>query len=424
MRKNAVLCPLLCSALFLGCHPVVEQREQAPAYAVSTHSYEFRQEKDTPAPAGFKPVYISHYGRHGSRTGMKVSDHYERVMSVLGKADSLDLLTDSGDSLYNEARFVYQVHNGMDGRLTRRGEAEEHQLAELLYRRYPSVFKRGCRKIRVELSTVPRSIVSGMCFVQTLTSLQSDLQFTFDTGEKFFAYINNTSSSRQTAAVLAHCDSLNAMSVSDGARFFPHIFKDPSCGPSLVGDPEEFQKLVWEMACAGEASGLEADMFRHLPKEVCEKWWADKLRRVYMRHGNSIEFGEERMKRAEPLVGVILRQAQQALSCGDVAADLKFGHDYPLISMAGYFGLDGVGDRLGWDDLPEAWSDPMNIPLATNMQIVFYRNRKGEVLVKFVYNGRERYLRDMEAVIGPYYNWNEVYERFIPERDARIVFPN
>ena len=35
--------------------------------ANNMHSYEFNPIEDTPAPKGFKPFYISHYGRHGSR---------------------------------------------------------------------------------------------------------------------------------------------------------------------------------------------------------------------------------------------------------------------------------------------------------------------------------------------------------------------
>ena len=48
------------------------------------------------------------------------------------------------------------------------------------------------------------------------------------------------------------------------------------------------------------------------------------------------------------------------------------------------------------------------------MQMVFYRNRKGDVLVKFVYNGRERLIRDLKPVSGPYYRWPEVYAHFLP----------
>ena len=31
------------------------------------HSYEYRPAAATPAPDGYTPFYISHYGRHGSR---------------------------------------------------------------------------------------------------------------------------------------------------------------------------------------------------------------------------------------------------------------------------------------------------------------------------------------------------------------------
>ncbi|MBR4775570.1 MAG: histidine-type phosphatase [Bacteroidales bacterium] len=398
---------LICSAASAEQFPP----QEPDRWGVNTHCYEFRPETDTPAPAGYKPVYLSHYGRHGSRTGMKVGDTYERVLSALEQAE----LTPEGDSLLSEVRQVASCHDGMDGRLTRVGEAEQHELGRRIYERYRPVFRNGSKRVRVELSTVPRSIVSGMCFVQTLTSLQPDLQFSFDTGEKFFAYINNTSSKPARAKITALRDSLNALTVSDGEEFCRRVFKDPAAGLSLIGDPDEFQHLVWKCAGEGKASGVQADMFRHLPESVVRKWWADEIRNLYLCHGNSLEYGAERMELAKPLIRVMMNQAQEALTKGTVCADLKFGHDYPLIATAGWFGLEGVGDRLGWKDLPDAWSDPMNIPFATNLQMVFYRNRKGDVLVKFVYNGRERHLRDLTAVSGPYYRWDEVLKRFLPE---------
>ena len=42
-------------------------REDPNRAGVNTHIYEFIDEVYTPAPKGYKPVYLSHYGRHGSR---------------------------------------------------------------------------------------------------------------------------------------------------------------------------------------------------------------------------------------------------------------------------------------------------------------------------------------------------------------------
>lgn len=386
---------------------------------VNTHCYEFGPETDTPAPSGYKPVYISHYGRHGARTGMHVNGAYDKVIGVLQEAAGKRLLTPAGDSLLTEALLVRACYDGMEGRLTRVGEEEQHLLAQRMYERYKPVFTAGSKYVRVETSTVPRSILSGTCFTQTLSSLQKDLRFTYDTGEKFFAYLNNVSSKTHSREVYATLDSLNALFMSDGKEFFSRIFTDPAAGAALVQDPDDFQHLVWETAREGKASGLEVDMFRHLPENVVRKWWANEVTSIYMRHGNSLEYGEERMKRTEPVVGVMLSQALQALSCRNVAADLKFGHDYPLVAMAGYFGLEGVGDRLGWKDMPDGWAAPDNTPFSSNMQMVFYRGKKGDVLVKFVYNGRERALRDLEPVSGPYYKWEDVLRRFLPEGDLR-----
>ena len=413
---------LIATAVLLSCGTASTEQPNTPdpdRWGVSSHCYEFHPESDTPAPAGYKPVYLSHYGRHGSRTGMKVGDSYDVVISALQTAKNQKFLTAEGDSLLNEVLLVNACHNGMEGRLTNVGEREQHELANRVYRRYKPVFRNGNKKVRVELSTVPRSIVSGMCFVQTLSSLQPDLHFDIDTGEKYFAYINNTAPKEVSAAVRAKRDSLNALCISDGREFCVRVFKDTEKGLALIGNPDDFQHKVWTCAREGKASGVEADMYRHLPEDVVRKWWADAVRSLYMCHGNSLEYGEARMVEAEPLVKVMLSQAREALATGTVAADLKFGHDYPILATASYFGLEGVGDRLGWDDLPEAWSDPMNIPFASNMQMAFYRGRKGDVLVKFVYNGRERLLRELTPVSGPYYRWEDVYARFMPEGDEK-----
>ena len=46
--------------------------------------------------------------------------------------------------------------------------------------------------------------------------------------------------------------------------------------------------------------------------------------------------------------------------------------------------------------------------MASNLQIIFYRNKKGDVLVKFLYQEKERLLRGLEPVTGPYYRWEDV----------------
>ena len=71
---------------------------------------------ETPAPKGYKPFYISHYGRHGSRHTW-AGDRYELLFGIFGKADSLGILSDKGRAAWRESELVYEAWNGMDGRL-------------------------------------------------------------------------------------------------------------------------------------------------------------------------------------------------------------------------------------------------------------------------------------------------------------------
>ena len=71
-------------------------RENPERYANIHHSYEAPEAiVDTPAPKGYEPFYVSHYGRHGSRymTSMK---SVTRVSHLFDSLDSLQLLTDEG----------------------------------------------------------------------------------------------------------------------------------------------------------------------------------------------------------------------------------------------------------------------------------------------------------------------------------------
>ena len=66
---------------------------------INTCPYEFEPLYDTPAPKGFHPFYISHYGRHGSRSDWGRKD-YSKVISILSKAKEQQILTKEGYSLY------------------------------------------------------------------------------------------------------------------------------------------------------------------------------------------------------------------------------------------------------------------------------------------------------------------------------------
>ena len=96
----------LASFLFLGVtlSTYAQLSPQMEAYiranprraAGVVHAYEFLPLKDTPAPKGFQPFYISHYGRHGSRSNWG-GTAYEGVISVLEAGKAIGILTPDGE---------------------------------------------------------------------------------------------------------------------------------------------------------------------------------------------------------------------------------------------------------------------------------------------------------------------------------------
>ena len=70
MRKLFAI--VLASFVVIGLDAKVIKKDQMNAenlkkFAGSVYAYEAPTEPLTPAPKGFKPVYLTHFGRHGSR---------------------------------------------------------------------------------------------------------------------------------------------------------------------------------------------------------------------------------------------------------------------------------------------------------------------------------------------------------------------
>jgi len=375
--------------------------------AVNTHSYEFKAFKDTPAPKGYKPVYISHYGRHGSRSNWGAQG-YLIVIDALQKAKDQGLLTSDGEIFLNEAREIYRQHNGMDGRLTQRGVNEHRMLAERMYERFPSVFKKYSKKVRSISSTVPRCIISMVGFTDRLTELQKDLDIRWDTGETYMLYINNSAPDTVNRASRILLGQMQRDYTPDSVTFFKNIFTDPDKAKAITGNASRFQSMALNIACIGESFEVDNDMYRFFPFDAVYKAYENSAMTLYLQHCNSAELGKEAVSIAKPLVEDIVNKADEALKTGEYCVDLRFGHDFPILTLFGYLGLEGAGDRLPMQEARYKWFATDYVPFAANLQMIFYKNKSGDTLVKFLVNEKETLIRGLEPFSGPYYKWETV----------------
>ena len=382
-------------------------REFPGRAGINLHSYEFGPIYDTPAPKGYKPFYISHYGRHGSRSTDGLP-RFKRIKKALEAAKAEGQLTPQGELLLGACIKAIEIHGGMDGRLMPRGRREHAQLAERIYRRYPQVFKKGSKKIFAVSSLVPRCIISMNAFTNRLQSLQRDLEIDLDTGEKYAEYLTRSEGSTLKKLTQPVIDSLYNSSVPDTVAIRTTLFKNPEESGKYFASAYKLERYIFALANTTEALDMEEDIYGLLDESVIYKLAEHKSINIYLRQANSARFGAKRIPRAKMLADDIIKRADEVIAGAPRAADLRFGHDWPLMGIFAYFGLEGASERMTLEQAKEKWVATNYIPFAGNLQIIFYRNRRNDVLVKFLMNEKETLIPAMTPVQGPYYRWDEV----------------
>ena len=375
-------------------------------------SYRFEPIADTPPPEGYKPFYISHYGRHGSRrvVGPCVAD----TDRVLADADAAGALTDEGRRLRATVRRFAEEHDGMDGELTERGAQEQRRLARRMAARFPDVF-RDRRRVRCRASTVPRVLMSMQNFTLSLKESVPGLDFDFTTGERHKQllvqpwYAKNREGIGKRIKEIVEADMMKTLDADAVVRRF---FTDAG----IVKSPSGFVQDLFVCASHCQCLSVELDgidMWGFFSPEEAAALSRCSEAEAYGGMANSVEFGDVFLRASAPLALDIVKRAEKAIADDRVAADLRFGHDQGVWPLAGLIGIEGPGDRVSikeaWAKCPAwKWS-----PMAANLQIALYaregracRDRR-DVLVKVLYNEREMSVRGMPPVCGVYYRWTD-----------------
>ena len=114
--------------------------------------------KLTPAPEGFRPFYISHYGRHGSRYISNRSG-FDTPYFMMLHADSLDELTPTGRKVLREMNSIMHDTEGRWGELTGFGKRQLEDIGQRMVRNFPEVLSPGAN-VKCLSTIVPRCIES------------------------------------------------------------------------------------------------------------------------------------------------------------------------------------------------------------------------------------------------------------------------
>lgn len=386
---------------------------------------------DTPAPKGFKPFYVSHYGRHGSRYHC-VEYFFRSPMAVLDSLDAHNLLTDEGKSVLADMQIIADAHDGQIGYLTHKGARQHQDIAGRLYRRFPEIFNQMARQEVYCVSTaVPRCIQSMANFCLELGRENPSLEITMDAGEHFTKYLCNDEGVPHDNAreVFVRDSVLNAN--LDPTRLLTALTTDAEEAVKYMksGARKFFAELL-NAGSIGQCLDIQDPyIYRHFTTEEIYGIFSYYNVRFYTIMNASVENGRSRDLIGARVVKDIVEKADAAMEmctcdagaghagadCGGGnghCADLRFGHDAglgPILSLLRLAGFEKE-EKMA-KSIDGKWYSFEGMPMASNLQMIFYRNKKGEVLVKFLFNEYETSIPALGP--GPYYRWSLIREYLV-----------
>ena len=284
-----------------------------PANALCTmQPYKYVRSRDSKAPFAYKPFYISHYGRHGSRSGW-AQDNHGTALFTLEKAHMAGQLTPEGEALLETVEAVIKTHANMDGRLTPRGAQEHRQIAKRMVRRFPRVFRAG--RIYAVSSETPRCIISMEAALGEIRTDNPNLSINADCGPVLQKYVSSSNYDGCRQRVHELRDSIRSEYMVPADAFMAKVFKDPDSVRDMIKSPESFRASVWKTINAAPGMDLPyRDAFALFTEEEGYFYMSTNDYYNYFYQANSIPLGDARMPRVELLVNDIVDKADAAIA--------------------------------------------------------------------------------------------------------------
>ena len=357
------------------------------------------------APKGYKPFYISHYGRHGSRYAWN-DETYTLLRDVFAKAKELNVLTPYGKEFAAKYESVYTEPLINAGDLVPMGYDQHLAIGQYVYEQFPQVFK-GRKKVEALSSTGQRCIVSMGGFTVGLMSGNPKLQVRLHSDHVGMGIIAPPSAPRAIRRSFVAENNTDLPGIEE--FFVAHsgyenvlgkLFTDYSFLSAYEGGVAGFTRELWTYLCG---------YHNYEPRPLFDDLLTPEQRLKFWECDNYLSFYSDITARYNviPLLEDILSKADAAIADPNQAAHLRFGHDYILEALTALINVNNWGTIPAKAEDAKYWFQNYNIPMAATLLLVFYKNKQGDVLFKVVMNENDATLPQFTPVEGNYYRWSE-----------------
>ncbi|ADE81942.1 multiple inositol polyphosphate histidine phosphatase 1 [Xylanibacter ruminicola] len=393
---------------------VIDLIKQRPSYASCNYDVypDSITAKLTPAPAGKKPFYISHYGRHGSRYISNRSG-FDTPYFMMLHADSLDELTPTGQQVLRHMNNIMRNTEGRWGELTGYGKQQMQNIGRRMAERFPEVFHPGANVTCIS-TVVPRCIESMGSLAMEMLQVCPQLHITMQASKRTQWYMNyqdkKLRNSYMTPEAQKALDAYTATRMGN-TRLMELIFKNPDIAEEFVNQ-EDFSYYLMKMGLFQLNTNFNRNtnligLFN--TNDLYRMWQVDNAY-WYLQHGACKLNGGNQPYTQRHLLKKMIADADSCIKLPDPGAQLRFGHEtvlLPLVCLIGVNGFDFSTDNL--DELEgHGWWCSSVFPMASNLQFIFYRSnpKDKDVLVKVLLNEVEATL-PISTDCAPYYHWSD-----------------
>ena len=393
---------------------VIDLIKQRPSYASCNYDVypDSITAKLTPAPAGKKPFYISHYGRHGSRYISNRSG-FDTPYYMMLHADSLDELTPTGQQVLRHMNNIMRNTEGRWGELTGYGKQQMQKIGRRMAERFPEVFHPGANVTCIS-TVVPRCIESMGSLAMEMLQVCPQLHITMQASKRTQWYMNYQDKKLRNSYMTPEAQkALDAYTASrmGNTRVMESIFKSPDIAEEFVNQ-EDFSYYLMKMGLFQLNTNFNRNtnligLFN--TNDLYRMWQVDNAY-WYLQHGACKLNGGNQPYTQRHLLKKMIADADSCIKLPDPGAQLRFGHEtvlLPLVCLIGVNGFDFSTDNL--DELEgHGWWCSSVFPMASNLQFIFYRSnpKDKDVLVKVLLNEVEATL-PISTDCAPYYHWSD-----------------
>ena len=370
----------------------------------------------TPTPKGYEPFYMSHYGRHGSRWLIGEGD-YTMPLGILREANADGKLTAEGKAVLDKLERFYPTTVKRLGELTTVGERQHHGIGSRLAKNFPEIFKAKNVPIDARSTVVIRCILSMEAECEELAAANPTARIHNDVSESFQYYLNQGWSDR-----LRHASRDGRKVRGEYERKYSHperlmkvLFNDQQYVYDNVR-ASSLMRQLFEIAANMQSHDTDIELYSlFTDEEVYDQW---RMRNVgwYLDYGAAPQTAGIMPFSQLNLLKNIIETADTIVPRTSTTpqATLRFGHEVCVMPLACLLELGQCGAQVeNLDTLDRVWRNYRIFPMACNIQLVFYRPKKGngDILVKALLNEREMTL-PAKPVSGPYYRWEDLRQYY------------